>query len=377
MQQELPLSGIRVFEFGGSVAGPFAAWILAELGAEVTKIERPEGDDARAWGPPFWKGASTMFHAINRNKDPVSLDLKDPQVVADLHRQIVEEADVVVQNLRPGALAKLGLSAESLMAENSRLIYCNLWAFGAKGPMKDRPGYDALMQAFGGIMSVTGEEGRPPVRAGISVLDKGTGMWCAIGILAALYRRNSTGKGGLIDASLFETALTWMTTHASDYQVTGEKPLRLGTGIRSIVPYQAYQCADDYLIIAASNDRLFVRLAEALGHPEWAVDERFCTSPERGVRRDELNALIEEIVVAEPRAVWQEKLDAAGVPNAPIQSIDEILAHPQLEALGMLQETGDPDMKLLGLPLSFDGERPPLRNVCAPLDDSVSKAETS
>ncbi len=375
MKQELPLSGIRVFEFGGSVAGPFATWILAELGAEVTKIERPEGDDARAWGPPFWRGSSTMFHAINRNKEPIGLDLKDPEVVAGLHRQIVEEADVVLQNLRPGALAKLGLSAESLMAENSRLIYCNLWAFGAKGPMKDRPGYDALMQAFGGIMSVTGEDGRPPVRAGISVLDKGTGMWCAIGILAALFRRNLTGKGGLIDASLFETALTWMTTHASDYQVSGEKPVRLGTGIRSIVPYQAYMCADDYLIIAASNDRLFTRLAAALGHPEWAEDERFSTSPARGGRREELNALIDALVREEPRAVWQERLDAAGVPNAPIQSIDEILAHPQLEALGMLQDTDDPDMKLLGLPLSFDGERPPLRNVCPPLDEIKSEAE--
>ncbi len=368
MPQELPLFGIRVFEFGGSVAGPFAAWILAELGAEVTKIERPEGDDARGWGPPFWKGASTMFHAINRNKDAIALDLKDPEVVSKLRRQILEEADVVVQNLRPGALERLGLGAESLMAENPRLIYCNMWAFGAVGPMKDRPGYDALMQAFGGIMSVTGEEGRPPVRAGISVLDKGTGMWSAIGVLAALYRRTFTGKGGLIDTSLFETALTWMSTHAADYQATGNKPVRLGTGIRGIVPYQAYKCADDYLIIAASNDRLFARLAEALGHPEWAEDEKYAKGPERSVRREELNALIDAIVSKEPRATWEEKLDAAGVPNAPIQSINEILAHPQLEALGMLQDTGDPDLKLLGLPLTLDGQRPPLRNICAPID---------
>ncbi len=377
MSQDLPLSGIRVFEFGGSVAGPFAAWILAELGAEVTKIERPEGDDSRGWGPPFWKGGSMMFHAINRNKESVALDLKDPEVVADLYRQIVEEADVVVQNLRPGALAKLGLSAESLMAENPRLIYCNMWAFGAVGPLKHKPGYDALMQAFGGIMSVTGEEGRPPVRAGISVLDKGTGMWSAIGILAALYRRTFTGKGGLIDTSLFETALTWMTTQAADYQLTGNKPLRLGSGIRGIVPYQAYQCEDDYLIIAASNDRLFAKLAGVLGHPEWAEDERYAVGAERGARREELNALIDEIVSKAPREHWQEKLDAVGVPSAPIQSINEILAHPQLAELGMLQDTGDPDLKLLGLPLSFDGERPPLRNICAPLDEATSKAETS
>ena len=200
------------------------------------------------------------------------------------------------------------------------------------------------------------------------MLDKGTGMWSAIGILAALYRRNFTGKGGLIDTSLFETALTWMSTHAADYQVTGKKPLRLGTGIRGIVPYQAYMCADDYLIIAASNDRLFARLADALGHREWAEDEKFAKSPERAVRREEVNALIDAVVSQSPRAVWEEKLDATGVPNAPIQSINEILAHPQLEALGMLQDTGDPDLKLLGLPLSLDGQRPPLRNVCAPLE---------
>ena len=200
------------------------------------------------------------------------------------------------------------------------------------------------------------------------MLDKGTGMWSAIGILAALYRRNFTGKGGLIDTSLFETALTGMSTHAADYQVTGTKPLRLGTGIRGIVPYQAYKCADDYLIIAASNDRLFARLAEALGHPEWAEDEKFAKGPERSVRREELNALIDAIVSKEPRAHWEKKLDAVGVPNAPIQSINEILAHPQLEALEMLQDTGDPNLKLLGLPLSLDGHRPPLRNVCAPLD---------
>ena len=366
--QALPLSGIKVFEFGSSVAGPFGAWILAELGAQVLKVERPEGDDARHWGPPFWNGTSTLFHALNRNKQSIRVDLKDPEIVRALRTRIVEEADVVLQNMRPGAMERLGLSAEDIIAENPRIIYCNMRAFGLEGPLKDKPGYDALMQAFGGLMSVTGEEGRPPVRVGSSTMDKGLGMWSAMGILAALYRRNTTGKGGIVDTSLFETSLTWMSMHAADYQVTHEVPERLGTGIRGIVPYQAYMCADDYLIVAASNDRLFKSFAGVIGHPEWLDDERFRLSPERAQRRAEINALIEPIMATQPRAYWQEKLDAAGVPNAPIQSIDQVLAHPQTEAIGMAQNTGDPSMKLMGLPMSFDGERPPFRHLCETTD---------
>lgn len=367
MSETLPLSGITVFEFGSNVAGPFASWILAELGADVTKIERPEGDDARSWGPPFWNGSSTLFHSINRNKKSVSLDLADPDVAARLRKRIAEEADVVVQNLRPGALARLGFAPQTLLADNPGLIYCNLTAFGARGPLKDLPGYDALLQAFGGLISVTGEEGRPPVRVGASIIDSGTGMWCAIGILAALFRRSLTGKGGLVDASLFETALSWMGYRLADYQATGEVPEACGTAIRGVAPYQAYACADDSLMIAASNDRLFVKLAGVLGHPEWADDPRFRTNPDRSENRDELNALLEAVLATRARAEWQEKFDAAGVPNAPIQSIDQVLAHPQTAALGMAQATGDPSMNLLGLPLSFDGERPPLRNLAPPL----------
>lgn len=364
----LPLSGIRVFEFGSSVAGPFGAWILAELGADVLKVERPEGDDARHWGPPFWNGTSTLFHALNRNKQSMRVDLKDPDVVAELRARIIDEADVVLQNMRTGAMDRLGLSAEVIVAANPRIIYCNMRAFGAVGPLKDKPGYDALMQAFGGLMSVTGEEGRPPVRVGVSTMDKGLGMWSAMGILAALYRRNATGRGGIIDTSLFETSLTWMSMHAADYQVTHKVPERLGTGIRGIVPYEAYLCADDYLIVAASNDRLFDRFVDVVDHREWLDDARFATNPQRAQHRHEMNALIGPVMAEHPRAYWQEKLDAAGVPNAPIQSIDQVLAHPQTEAIGMAQDTGDPNMKLMGLPFSIDGERPPLRHLVEDAD---------
>jgi crotonobetainyl-CoA:carnitine CoA-transferase CaiB-like acyl-CoA transferase len=379
MSEQLPLSGIRVFEFGCNVAGPYAGWILAELGAEVVKIERPEGDDARSWGPPFWNGSSTVFHAVNRNKKSVVINLKDAESAASLRERIRTEADVVVQNLRSGTMAELGFSAECLMKENPRLIYCNLHAFGARGPLQHLPGYDTLMQAFGGVMSVTGEEGRSPVRAGISAIDCGTGMWCVIGVLSALHRRTITGQGCMIDASLFETALGWMHLHAASFQVSGDMPAPLGTATRSIVPYQGYQCSDGVLIIAASNDRLFAKLARALGHEEWAQDERFRTNPQRVAHRAEMNQLLEPILLAAPRAEWQKKLEAAGVPNAPVQSVAELLVHPQTAALEMAQDTGElvqegtadgashPPMKLIGLPFSLNGKRPPLRSLAPPL----------
>lgn len=369
MSQGLPLEGIRVFELGSNIAGPYGTWILAALGAEVTKVERPEGDDARNWGPPFWNGSATIFHAINRDKSSAVYDLKDPEQAQALRDRIASEGDVVLQNMRPGAAKRLGLGAEGLIKTNPRLIYCNLHAFGAEGPLKDRPGYDAIIQAFGGVMSIMGEDGRAPVRAGISVIDMGTGMWCAIGILAALFRRTMTGKGGVVDASLFETALGWMTFYAADYQATGKLPKRLGSGVRGIVPYQGYPCADGFLMIGASNDRLFATFAGVLGHPEWPEDERYATNPQRDAHRAELNALIEAVLKRETSSHWQDVLEAAGIPHAPAQSIDQVLGHPQTQALNIIQETGDPDMKLVGLPLSFDGERPPLRNLAPKLGE--------
>ena len=368
MEQELPLAGIRAVEFGGNIAGPYAGWILAELGAEVIKIERPDrGDDARHWGPPFWQGNSTIFHALNRNKRSVVADLQDPKTVAALRRFIIDEVDVLVQNMRAGVIDRLGFGADALLEENPRLVYCNLNAFGAEGPLAERPGYDALMQAYGGIMSVTGEADGPPVRCGIAVVDNGTGMWCAIGVLAALNRRNRTGKGGVVDASLFETALGWMGFYTADTQVTAENPARQGSGVRGIAPYQAYACADGRLMVAAPNDRLFRRLAEALDQAEWPDDPRFATSGARSENRAILNPLISEVLQRHPRSYWQEKLDQVGVPTAPIQAMDEVVAHAQTQALGILQPTPDGGLLLNGLPLSFDGDRPPLRQMAPEL----------
>lgn len=362
-----PLAGVKVLELGSNVSGPYGTWILAQLGAEVWKVERPgDGDDARGWGPPFWRETATVFHAINWNKRSVEIDLKDEGAVGRLRSRIIDDFDVVLQNLRPGAIDRLGLDEASLRADKPALIYCNLWAFGAKGPLADRPGFDALMQAFGGIMSVTGEEGRPPVRAGVSVIDMGTGMWCAIGILAALNRRHVTGQGGAIDASLFETALGWTSYYNTDVQATGKPPTRHGSGVRGITPYQAYECADGWLVVGASNDRLFVNLAAALDHPEWLDDTRFANNAARSENREALNAILMPLFNAEARAHWQQLLDENGVPNAPIQHAGEVIVHPQTKALGIMQDAGQ-GVALTGLPLSFDGERPALRHIAPDL----------
>jgi len=364
----LPLEGVVAYEFGSNVAGPFAGLILAELGAELIKIERPEGDDARAWGPPFAEdGISTIFHVLNRNKKSATVDMKDLVQVEALKARVAAEADIVVQNMRPGAMKGLGVDAETMLALNPKLIYCNLNAFGAVGPLKDKPGYDALMQAFGGVMSVTGEEGQSPVRCGISVMDMGTGMWCAIGILSALFRRGVTGKGGIVDTALFETAVQWMTWFSADYQVTGELPKRHGSGVRGIAPYEAFECNDGFLIVAASNDRLFLKLADALGRPDWKTDPRFDTNPKRDANRRELKRQLSNQLIQQPRAHWQELLDAAGVPNAPTQTIDEVLNHPQTIAAGMVQSLEGAPLNLIGLPVSFDGERPGLRSMAPQL----------
>ena len=277
MNPPTPLAGIVVVELGNSVAAPFAGQILGELGAEVIKIEKSDGDDARNWGPPFWEGAAANFQPLNRNKKSVVCELRDPQQRAALKHLIVDRADVVLQNLRPGQVDEFGLDATALMADKPSLIYCNLGAFGSIGPLKDRPGYDPLMQAFGGIMSTTGEAGRPPVRVGASIVVMGTGMWAVIGVLSVLHTRRDTGKGSVVDVSLFETAAGYVSLFAAQYQASGKLPSKQGSGANGIVPYRAYATRDSDLVVAAGSDGLFRRLAQVLGHPEWTEDARFAT----------------------------------------------------------------------------------------------------
>ena len=359
-ERPLPLSGIQVLEIGTSVAAPYAGWVLAALGANVTKIERPgRGDDIRYWGPPFWRETSTMFHTFNRGKHSLELDLKNAGEVQQLRDWITRKADVVLQNLRPGVVERAGLDAVQLCQLNPRLVYCNVRAYGATGPLRDHPGYDPLMQAFAGLMSVTGEGEERPVRVGTSIIDKGTGLWCVIGILTMLEQRHRTGQGGVVDTALLETALAWMGFHVTDLQATGKIPVAQGSGVRGIAPYQAYRCSDGYLMVAAANDRLFAALVRALGHADWSNDSRFATNPDRYRNLDALNAIMDPIFLAEPRSLWQERLSAAGVPCAPLQTLDEVVDHPQVEALGLIEKFDDDDIPMVGVPLRFNDHRPP------------------
>ncbi len=357
-----PLAGLVVIELGHSVAAPFAGQILADLGAEVIKVEKAEGDDARHWGPPFWEGASSSFQPLNRSKKSVVCELRDAAQLAALKRLIHDRADMVLQNLRPGQVEKLGLDGASLVADKPELIYCNVGAFGSKGPLKDRPGYDPLMQAFGGIMSTTGEAGRPPVRVGPSIIDLGTGMWAVIGMLTALYRRRDSGRGGVIDVSLFETAAGWMSLLAAYYQSSGELPTRLGSGAIGIAPYRAYATKDSDLVVAAGSDALFRKLAQVLGHPEWDEDARFVSNPKRVENQAALYLLIEAEMLKRGNAEWIALLEQAGIPCAPVQNVAEMIAHEQTQALGLMQDVPGSAMKFIGLPVSFDGKRPAIRS---------------
>lgn len=357
-----PLAGIVVVELGSSVAAPFAGQILADLGAEVIKIEKSDGDDARKWGPPFWEGAAASFQPLNRNKKSVVCDLRDAQQLGDLQGLILERADIVLQNMRPGQVEKLGLDGATLLAGKPALIYCNLGAFGSVGPLKDRPGYDPLMQAFSGIMSTTGEPGRPPVRVGPSIVDLGTGMWAVIGVLTKLNQRRDTGAGGIVDVSLFETATGWVSLLAANFLASGEQPPKQGSGAIGIVPYRAYATADGDLVVAAGSDGLFRRLAQVLGHPEWAEDARFASNPQRVEHQAILYALIEAEMHTRNNSEWTALLETAGIPCAPVQNMAQMLAHPQTGALGLLQSVPDSAMQLIGLPLSLDGVRPAIRS---------------
>ncbi|HEV8441033.1 MAG TPA: CoA transferase [Methylomirabilota bacterium] len=355
-----PLSGIKVVEIAQNLAGPFAGEILAQMGADVVKIERPEGDDARGWGPPFHRGMSPIFLAVNHDKRSISLDLKDPESVAWL-KSYVAGADVLVQNLRAGVMEELGLGADTLLAENPRLIYCSLLAFGQAGPLRRHPGYEPMVQAFAGLMTINGEEDRPPTRIGTAVLDMGTGMWAVMGTLAGLVQRERTGRGCVVDTSLFETALGWLTGHFASFRLSGDLPVRHRTGSRRLVVFQGFETKNGPVIVAAANDRLFAKLAVALERPEWARDPRFATNALRVANKAALLPEIEAIMSTRTKGEWIDRLEQAGVPCAPIQDLREVLAHPQTAATGMIQPVPGLDLELMGLPISFDGVRPTIR----------------
>jgi formyl-CoA transferase len=299
------LEGIRVLELGQVLSAPFAGAILGDLGAEVLKIERVEGgDDARRMGPDFRHGDALTFHMVNRNKQSVALDLKSDAGMADFER-LAASADILIHNLRPGAPEALGIDGPSLTARHPRLIYCAISAFGHVGPMKDRPGYEPLIQAYSGLSSTNGGPDDPPMRLGVAVCDQGTGMWIVIGALAALQRRQVTGRGAIVTASLLETALVWAAQRGDAWVNEGRMPPKHRSGHPALVPYEAFDAKDGPFIICCGNDRLFAKLARELGNPAWSEDERFATNRARLNNKNTLVVLMSEILRTQPRASWK------------------------------------------------------------------------
>jgi len=357
----LPLTGVKVVELASNIAGPYAGFILAMLGSDVLKIERPEGgDDARGWGPPFWRGTSATFHALNVNKRGVTLDLKSPDAI-DWLNGYVAGCDVLLHNLRPGVMEDLGLGSAALTVLNPRLVYCNLSAFGPKGPMQRHPGYEPMVQAFSGLFSVNGFPDRPGVRIGTSVLDLGSAVWAALGCIAGLLQRERTGMGCVVDASLFETALGLLTVHFARYQASGTLPERHPSGSAAVVIFQAFDTADGQIIVAAANDRLFAKLATALEQPQWPEDTRFKTNADRVTNKEILIPLVETIMRRRTTTDWVARLDKAGVPSAAINDLSQAKAHAHTAALGMLQHVPEVELDLMSLPVSFNGERGAIR----------------
>jgi crotonobetainyl-CoA:carnitine CoA-transferase CaiB-like acyl-CoA transferase len=357
----LPLTGVKVVEIANNVAGPYAGFILAALGADVLKVERPEGgDDARGWGPPFWRGTSATFQALNVNKRGVTLDLKQAADVARL-KVILSEADVLVHNLRPGVLEDLGLGSAALAALNERLVYCAISAFGASGPLQASVGYEPIVQAFAGLFSINGYPDRPGARMGTSVLDLGSATWAALGCIAGLLQREKSGRGCVVGTSLLETALGLLTVHFARFQASGKVPERHPSGSLAVVIFEALDTADGQVIVAAANDRLFAKFASEVGRPEWIEDARYKTNSDRHANKAGLMAEVRAIMKRETSATWAARLEKAGVPCSAINDLPAMRAHPQTEALGMVQPVPEIDLSLLSLPLSLDGDRPGIR----------------
>lgn len=356
----LPLAGARVIDATTSIAGPYCAQILGALGADVIKLERPEtGDDGRSWGPPFWNGEGTMFLSANAGKRSLAISLRDPRGRDVVHR-LSRGADVFIQSLRPGLAEELGLGPDDLRQESPRLVYCSVGAYGHKGPRSREAGYDALMQAAGGLISITGESGRPGVRVGSSLIDQGTGTWAALGILAALLERERTGVGSVVDVSLYETAIGYIGYHLIGFLADGTVPHGEGTRFPMLAPYQVFPTRTGELMIAGGNDRLFAAICEVLGVPALAADPRFATNPDRVANREALCAILAERLRTDDADAWLERLLAAGVPAAPVADVADVLHAPQTEALEIMQPLPHPhipDLTVPALPLSFDRER--------------------
>jgi formyl-CoA transferase len=363
-----PLAGVRVLDLSRVLAGPWATQLLADLGADVIKVEQPgAGDDTRHWGPPWHEHGeekvAAYFLAANRGKRSVAIDFATEEGAA-LVRRMAADADVLVENFKVGGLRKFGLDAGSLRATHPRLIYASITGFGQDGPYAARAGYDYIIQGMGGLMSLTGvpdgEPGGGPMKVGVAVADLFSGMYTASTILAALYRREQTGEGATIDLALFDTQLAMLANQASNALVGGKDPKRLGSGHPNIVPYQPFIASDQPIIIAVGNDRQFAKLARILGHEDWASDPMFATNAARVAAREQLVPMIGEIIAGRSAAEWLEQLEVAGIPAGPINTISQALADPQAVHRGARLNVGGGalgDVPMVGSPIRLDGER--------------------
>jgi crotonobetainyl-CoA:carnitine CoA-transferase CaiB-like acyl-CoA transferase len=365
----LALDGIRVIDLSRVIAGPWCGALLSDLGADVIKVEDTgAGDESRTW-PPHKDGEAAAYLLFNRNKRAMTLDLKTPEGV-EVVKALVRGADVVIENFRTGTMESFGLGYDTLAAENPRLIYCSVSAFGRTGPRKDSPGYEALMQAFSGIMSITGEPDGQPVRAGVSFLDLSTGILCALGVSAALLQRQATGLGQRVDGSLLETAVSLLAFHAEGYLLTGAIPRALGSGHPSLSPYRNFKCRNgQWIFIAAANDRFWGRLARAIGLGAMAEDPRFAKNQERVKNRVELESILEKTIGEQDREPLLKKLEEADVPATPVNTVDQVMNDPQTAERGIVQRvrhTKLGEIPVVGTPLHFSRMSPGVRRA-APL----------
>ncbi len=347
------LSGVRVLDFSRVLAGPLCTMMLADLGAEVIKVENPGlGDDTRQWGPP-WAGAgdtrqSAYYLSVNRNKRSLTLNLKSP-AGRDIARRLAQQSQVVVENFKPGQMAAFGLGYDDLRADNPALVYCSITGYGQDGPYSVRPGYDYVIQAMSGLMSITGEKDGEAVKVGVAISDVIAGLHAVIAIQAALHHSEHTGRGQYIDIALLDTQLAALVNVASSYLVSGENPARYGNQHANIVPYQTFHASDGEFVVAAGNDRQFAQLCQLIERPRLATDPRFVTNPARVEHRVELVALLDDVFRTRPIAVWVDGLLAAGIPAGPIHSIEQALNDPHVQARQMVQET----LLSSGTPLKF------------------------
>jgi len=365
----LALDGIRVLDLSRVIAGPWCGALLGDFGADVIKVEDTDaGDESRTW-PPKKDGETAAYLLFNRNKRGVTLDLKSPEGV-EVIKALVQKSDVLVENFRTGTMESFGLGYDVLAEINPRLIYCSVSAFGRTGPRKDSPGYEALMQAFSGIMSITGEPGGPPVRSAVSFLDLTTGILCALGVTAAVHQRERTGLGQRVDGSLLDTAVALLAYHAEGYLLAGLVPKALGSGHPSLSPYRNFMCRDgQWIFIAAANDRFWGKLTQALGLEAMAADPRFVKNGDRVAHRAELEAMLEKIIGEYDREPLLKRLEEADVPATPVNTVDQVMNDPQTIARGMIERVVHPklgEIPVVGTPLKFSRMNPGVRRA-APL----------